>query len=91
AVRVLARSPQKLTDVPWSGDVEVVEGDLHDPAAVERAAADVDVVYYLVHSMRARGDFDEEESDAARTVAEAARAAGVRRIVYLGALHPDGE
>ncbi|GAA2065698.1 SDR family oxidoreductase [Leifsonia soli] len=90
-VRVLARSPQKLTDVPWSGQVEVVEGDLHDGDAVARAVRDVDVVYYLVHAMRARGDFDEEEAAAARTVAEAAKAAGVRRIVYLGALHPDGE
>src|SRR4051794_34722885 len=59
-VRVLARSPQKLTDVPWAGDVEVVQGDLQDAASVERAMEGVDVVYYLVHSMRARGDFDDE-------------------------------
>jgi uncharacterized protein YbjT (DUF2867 family) len=90
SVRVLARSPQKLTDVPWKDDVEVARGDLHDSAAVERAMQGIDVVCYLVHSMRAKGDFEDEESDAARTVAEAAKAAGVRRIVYLGALHPDG-
>ena len=89
-VRVLARSPQKLRDVPWAGSVEIVAGDLGDPAAVTRALEGVDVVYYLVHSMRARGDFEGEESAAARTVAEGADAAGVRRIVYLGALHPEG-
>jgi len=90
-VRVLARSPQKLTDVPWLQQVEVAEGDLHDRDAVAAAMKDADVVYYLVHSMRASGDFDEEESDAARIVAEEAAAAGVGRIVYLGALHPEGE
>ncbi|WP_431277513.1 SDR family oxidoreductase [Leifsonia poae] len=90
-VRVLARSPQKLTDVPWAPDVEIVQGDLHDADSVRDAMRGIDIVYYLVHSMRASGDFEEEESDAARTVAEAAEAAGVSRIVYLGALHPDGE
>ncbi|GIT80045.1 NAD(P)-dependent oxidoreductase [Leifsonia sp. LS1] len=89
-VRVLARSPQKLADVPWAAEVEVVEGDLSDAASLERAMAEIDVVYYLVHSMRARGDFASEEADTARAVAEAARTAGVSRIVYLGALHPDG-
>ncbi|UAJ78125.1 SDR family oxidoreductase [Leifsonia sp. ZF2019] len=90
SVRVLARSPQKLADVPWAAEVEVVEGDLSDAASLERAMAEIDVVYYLVHSMRARGDFASEEADTARVVAEAARTAGVSRIVYLGALHPDG-
>ncbi|MFF1573066.1 SDR family oxidoreductase [Leifsonia sp. NPDC058292] len=90
AVRVLARSPQKLIDVPWADDVGIVQGDLHDADSVKAAMRDVDVVYYLVHSMRAKGDFEEEESDAARNVAAAAKGAGVSRIVYLGALHPDG-
>jgi len=90
AVRVLARSPQKLVDVPWAGDVEIVEGDLHDAASVNDAMRDVEVAYYLVHSMRASGDFEEEESDAARNVAQAAKSAGVSRIVFLGALHPGG-
>ena len=29
-VRVLARTPDKLRDVPWARDVEVVRGDLDD-------------------------------------------------------------
>ncbi|KQR54981.1 NAD(P)-dependent oxidoreductase [Leifsonia sp. Leaf336] len=89
-VRVLVRSPLKLTDVPWRDDVEVVEGDLGDPGAVAESVRDIDAVYYLVHSMRATGDFDDEEAHAAQTVGDASAAAGVRRIVYLGALHPDG-
>ncbi|WP_426626344.1 SDR family oxidoreductase [Leifsonia sp. McL0607] len=89
-VRVLVRSPLTLIDVPWRDDVEVVHGDLGDPAAVAQAVRDIDAVYYLVHSMRATGDFDADEAEAAHAVADAAVAGGVRRIVYLGALHPDG-
>ena len=87
-VRVLARNPDKLRDVPWAGDVEVVRGDLGDPESLERACRDIDVVYYLVHSMGGRGEFLDAERRAAEHVASAARSADVGRIVYLGGLHP---
>ena len=88
-VRVLARTPDKLRDVPWAGDVEIVRGDLTDPQSLAVACQDVDVLYYLVHSMGGRGEFIDTERAEAENVAAAARAAGVRRIVYLGGLHPD--
>ncbi|MDR5701349.1 SDR family oxidoreductase [Agromyces aerolatus] len=88
-VRVLVRRPERVREVPWAGQVEVVEGDLLDGPAVERAVEGVDAVYYLVHGMAAGGDFEEVERTAARHVADASAAAGVRRIVYLGGLHPD--
>ncbi len=92
AVRVLVRDPLKLQDVPWADEVEVAKGDLGDPASLRDAFEDVDVVYYLVHSM-AKGhgkDFADIEAENAENVARAAVAAGVKRIVYLGGLHPDG-
>lgn len=89
-VRVVVRRPERLRDVPWAADVEVVEGDLTDAAAVDRATRDAEVVYYLVHSMGGRGDFEDAELRIARNVAGAASANGVRRIVYLGGLHPAG-
>ncbi|MEO6942684.1 MAG: SDR family oxidoreductase [Terrimesophilobacter sp.] len=90
-VTVLVRSPQKLVDVPWARLVTIIEGDLIDPAAVADACKGQDVVYYLVHSMGGKGDFEHTESLAARTVATAASHAGVGRIVYLGGLHPEGK
>jgi len=90
-VRVLVRSPEKLVDVPWARHVEILQGDLTDPDSVAPAMAGVDVVYYLAHAMGGKGDFGQAESQAAHTVADAAAAAGVGRIVYLGGLHPDGE
>ncbi|ANP72020.1 SDR family oxidoreductase [Cryobacterium arcticum] len=88
-VRVLVRSPQKLTDVPWAKDVDIVEGDLGNPESLAAASTGIDVFYYLVHSMGAKGDFEQTEREAARNVATAAAEAGVSRIVYLGGLHPD--
>ncbi len=90
-VRALARTPERLADVPWAKEVEVVRGDLADAASVRAAMEGIEVVYHLVHSMSAGGDFEREELAEARNVARAAKAAGVRRIVYLGGLHPDGE
>lgn len=88
-VRVLARHAPRVAAFTWGAEVEVVEGDAADPDAVARAVADVDVLFYLVHSMSAGAGFEEADRTAATTVAAAAHAAGVKRIVYLGGLHPD--
>jgi len=90
AVRTLARTPDKLDNAPWRGRAEVVHGDLGDPDSLVAACSDIDVVYYLVHSMGTSSDFVAEEARAARNVVAAAKLAGVRRIVYLSGLHPDG-
>jgi len=89
-VRCLARSPGKLRDLPWAGDVEVVRGDVTDAASVADALRDIDVAYYLVHALGTGGDFEETDRAAARVFGEQARTAGVRRIVYLGGLTPAG-
>ncbi|MET9379089.1 SDR family oxidoreductase [Streptomyces sp. NPDC002992] len=89
-VRCLARSPGKLRDHPWAERVEVVRGDVTDPASVGEALRDTDVAYYLVHGLGGGRDFERTDREAARTFAEQARAAGVGRIVYLGGLTPPG-
>ncbi|GAA1857043.1 SDR family oxidoreductase [Pseudonocardia ailaonensis] len=88
-VRCLVRDPGKLRDVPWARDAEIVKGDLLDPDSVRAACEDVDVVYFLVHSLSDKG-FAATDRRVALVLAEAAREAGVQRIVYLGGLHPDG-
>ncbi len=72
--------------------MEVVRGDLTEPGSLTDAFDGAQVVYYLVHSMGTSKDFVAEEAQSARNVVEAARRAGVRRLVYLSGLHPkDGE
>ncbi|KKC06502.1 DUF2867 domain-containing protein [Mycobacterium nebraskense] len=89
-VRALARDPAKLADVPWRQQAEVVRGDLGDIDSLVAAFDGIDVVYYLVHSMGTAKDFADEETRAVRNVVTAARRTGVRRIVYLSGLHPEG-
>lgn len=88
-VRVVARTPAKLADVPWRDRVEVVRGDVTAAAEVQAAVDGQQVVYYLVHSLTQR-DFTDIDQRAARAVAAAAHAAGVERIVYLGGIVPEG-
>ncbi|MFF8475539.1 SDR family oxidoreductase [Streptomyces sp. NPDC015414] len=88
-VRCLARSPGKLRDHPWAGDIEMARGDVTDADSVAEAMRDVDVAYYLVHALGTGDGFEKTDREAARIFGEQARAAGVRRIVYLGGLTPE--
>src|SRR3954447_23823170 len=84
-LRCLARHPAALA-ARVAATTEVIAGDLFDPASLDRALEGIEVAYYLVHSMGAHGDYLEKDRVAARNFGEAARRAGVRRIVYLGGL-----
>lgn len=87
-VRVLVRDPLKLSGVPWEKQVEIIQGDLLNTKSLKLACDGVEVLYYLVHAMGQQGDFEEKELRGANNVASAAFAAHVKRIVYLGGLHP---
>ncbi|MFR9720564.1 DUF2867 domain-containing protein [Aeromonas diversa] len=63
--------------------------DSLDPATLGPALAGVDTVFYLVHAMGAGPGFHRLEQQGVKNFAAAARAAGVRRIVYLGAIQPE--
>lgn len=88
-VRGFARSPERVANAGVALD-ELVTGDALTGAGLEAAMEDVEVAYYLIHSMEgaAGGAFPEQERRGAERFAAAARAAGVRRIVYLGGLVP---
>src|SRR5690606_26493917 len=88
-VRCLTRSRQRLAGVPWAAGVEVVEADVLRPDTLPAALAGIEAVYYLVHSLGGR-DFEATDRQAATNLAAAARAAGVRRLVYLGGPAPGG-
>ncbi|WP_428341722.1 DUF2867 domain-containing protein [Mycobacterium sp.] len=87
-VRVMARTPAKLDDVPWRESVEVVEGDVADADKVRQALDGQQVLYYLVHAMLA-ADFVNVDARGASIVADAAGEAGLSRIVYMGGIIPD--
>ena len=87
-VRAAARHRAVLAARPWQG-VELVAADALSPESLHAALKDIDVAFYLVHSMAAGRDFADLDIEAARNFATAAAQAGVGRIVYLGGLVPD--
>lgn len=87
-VRVLSRHPDRLRDVAWFDEVEVVRGDAGEPDQVREALRGVDVAYYLLHSLQLGEGFEEVERNLARLFATIARDEEVGRIVYLGGLTP---
>lgn len=89
-VRAFARDPARVA-AAGVRDVEVVTGDAVTGAGLDDALDGVDVAYFLIHSMEAAAatdGFASRERVAAERFARAARAAGVRRVVYLGGLVP---
>jgi uncharacterized protein YbjT (DUF2867 family) len=84
-VRCLARRPSELK-IPLHSHVEVVRGDVLDAHTLQSAMQGVDTAYYLVHSLSTHPKFEDADRLAAQNFGAAARAAGVRRIIYLGGL-----
>jgi nucleoside-diphosphate-sugar epimerase len=72
------------------GRCEILEGDLRDRAAVGRAVADVEVVFHeaalasVARSIAEPGLVDEVNVGGTLKLLEAARAAGVKRVVFAG-------
>ena len=91
-VRVLSRDASRLQGRRWINKVEVVEADVLKPETLAGALENIDVAYYLIHSMSGKGDADFHKRDmqAAQNFGDAARAENVGRIIYLGGLgNPD--
>jgi uncharacterized protein YbjT (DUF2867 family) len=90
------RPPRSATGIP------ILAGDAVSGDGLQAALQNVDVTYFLMHSMEpvpntgspdGTGDagdlaFGERERTAAENFARAASAAGVKRIIYLGGLVP---
>ncbi len=86
AVRCMVRDPARLQGRAWADHVDIVTGDVLTPASLIPALANIDVAYYLVHSLGAGRDFHDHDVRAARAFGDAAAAASVARIIYLGGL-----
>lgn len=90
ALRCLARSPEKMRSRVQPG-TEIVEGDVLDAPSLDRTLQGVHTAYYLVHLMSGSKDFEKDDRQAATNFAQAAKKAGVRRIIYLGGLGDDAD
>jgi uncharacterized protein YbjT (DUF2867 family) len=87
--RALARRPERVEGL---AGVEPVQADLISGAGLSRALEGCSTAYYLVHSMEEADDdaFADRDRVAAQRFGEAAAAAGLERVVYLGGIEPAG-
>jgi uncharacterized protein YbjT (DUF2867 family) len=89
-LRCLARSPEKMRSRVRPA-TESVQGDVLDAPSLDEALRGAHTAYYLVHLMSGSTDFEKEDRQAALNFAQAAKKAGVRRIIYLGGLGDDAD
>jgi uncharacterized protein YbjT (DUF2867 family) len=83
-VRCAVRRPEAMA--ASAAGTTVVRADVLDRESIRAALGGIDTAYYLVHSMNSERSFEQTDREGARNFAEAAGAAGVRRIIYLGGL-----
>ena len=88
-VRILVRDRNKVKGQPWAKAVEISEGSAEKRADLDAALAGVHTAYYLLHSINLGPNFHDIEAEMARNFAQAAQAAGVAQIVYLGGIAND--
>jgi len=90
---VRAKSRERFDASPMARRVIPMEGDLMDAASVRGAVEGVDVVYHIAATYREAGQPDsayrEINIEGTRHVLEAAKAAGVKRVVHCstGGVH----
>jgi len=85
-VRCMVRDARRLEGRPWTGEVEVVEGDALRLDTLAPAMEGVWATYYLIHSLTDTPDYRDRDIVVARNFGHAAKDAGVERIIYLGGL-----
>ncbi|USI74048.1 complex I NDUFA9 subunit family protein [Sphingomonas morindae] len=89
-VRIVSRNPHRafyLRPQGNLGQLQFIAGDLTKPDTIARAVRESDAVVNLVGVLS--GPFERVHVDGARTVAEAAHAAGARALVHVSAIGAD--
>lgn len=85
----MSRDPESLKG-RFDANVSLVKADVSEYESLVSVMKDVDVAYYLVHSMEGSAKewvkFAERDMIAAKNFARASTACGVKRIIYLSGL-----
>ena len=88
-VRVFVRDEKKVAQYSWAKSVEITVGNVTDFEATRNALNEIEVAYYLLHSINSSTQFDQIEKEMAATFGRAASEMGVKQIVYLGGIAND--
>lgn len=94
-IRVAVRNPVLAIEIQPLGDpgqIQFMRCDITNPADVAQAVRGADAVVNLVgvlHDAGGKRGFNAVHTEAAKTIAEAAKAAGVERLVQISAIGAD--
>ena len=90
-IRCLARNPDSLNERFNSQKLEVIHGNLLNQETLHHIFDDIEVAYYLVHSLTAKDNFQDKEALCAKNFINEAKKSDVKRIIYLGGLGTNSE
>lgn len=84
------RDPQRMS-IPklMRSSVQVVQLDLLNPESLSSIPDDIDVAYYLVHSMSSNEGYQKLEQDSAVNFREAINKTNVKQVIYLSGIVND--
>ena len=83
-LRLLVRNKSSLSN-EVKDNLEIVQGDTFDLESLKIALKDVDVAYYLIHSL-SKDNYRDLDKLSAKNFLEAAAFCKVKRVIYLGGL-----
>lgn len=78
-------------DGPAHENIEIIEVDFLDPAPDTAFPYDLDVAFFLIHSMSAKGDFAKKEALTAEHFSSLVDATQCRQIIYLSGIVNEAE
>lgn len=84
-VTAAARRVDWMLSQGWQ-DTQCVYVDLQDPETLKDVMKEIDIVYFLVHSMADHANLIERERTAARHVQQALDQSNVKHVIYLSSL-----
>lgn len=82
-LKIMVRNKDSLSSK--LNNVEIIEGSTFDIKSLKLALRDVDVAYYLVHSLTSV-DYEEKDRISAKNFIDVAIECGVKKVIYLGGL-----
>ncbi|MBN2781939.1 MAG: SDR family oxidoreductase [Campylobacterales bacterium] len=83
-IRLLVRNKSSIS-IKTSKNVEIVEGDTFDRELLRKSLKDIDVAYYLIHSLNKK-NYKDLDKLSAQNFIDVASECGVKKIIYLGGL-----
>lgn len=81
------RDKHRFNNKYASENIEVIEADFLEPASLQAIPDDIEVAYYLIHSMSTQdGDFETMEAACAQNFRERLEKTKVRQVIYLSGI-----